>query len=48
MYKMRKDLILFIVFIIFFLVRGICIFNIIDVKILLGWVRGYEENYESG
>lgn len=48
MYKMRKDLILFIIIFIFFLVRGICIFNIIDVKILLGWVRGYEENYMNG
>eukprot|EP00105_Crassostrea_gigas_P028123 XP_011449674.1 PREDICTED: carboxylesterase 1C [Crassostrea gigas] len=45
---MRKDPISLIALITFLLVRGTRTLNITDVKTPSGWVRGYEENYESG
>lgn len=31
-----------------FLVKGDDVVNVVEVKMMLGWVRGYEENFDDG
>lgn len=39
---------IFMIILVVFLVKGDDVVNVVEVKIMLGWVRGYEENFDDG